>query len=288
MTDKIVENHQIPIRLDRYIRNLSPDFTQGFIEKSLRKGLIKVNGQKAKSNTRISNNDKISLPDSILNVPDKENDPKTKAFAKKLVDKYLIFENEHLCAFNKPAGLASQGGSKVGLSLDDAFKILDLRLVHRLDKDTSGIILAAKTRDDAILLTKAFEERKIYKTYLALLSSNPKKKQGIIKSYIGKKDMYLMESFDKEMDGTKEAISKYVVRPSDNHNFLVEFSPLTGRMHQLRLHAMKIASPIIGDRKYNGARAEFLMLHAIKLIIDKSVYGEEIEIESDLPDYFSL
>ncbi|MGV2432737.1 MAG UNVERIFIED_CONTAM: pseudouridine synthase [Rickettsiaceae bacterium] len=200
--DYKITDHDIPIRLDRYLRLLNPKLTQGVIEKSLREKRITVNKQKAKSNSRITNGDIVSIDSSLQDIYCEEKideviqndngslapkarprsrDDKVAIAPRKLADKllkeYLLYDHPKFYAFNKPAGLASQGGSKISLALDDAFKVLGLRLVHRLDKETSGIILAAKTRDSAIILTGAFAKHKIYKTYLAIVSPSLKKRK---------------------------------------------------------------------------------------------------------------
>lgn len=290
-----IEGYNIPIRLDRYLKEINPNLTQGIIEKSLRKGDIKVNGAKAKASLRVKTGDTItssrgSLGDrqNLATANELKHNSNAKILAQKLISKYKIFENKHFYAFNKPGGLATQGGSKISISLDDAFKILGLRLVHRLDKDTSGIILAAKTRDDAIILTKAFEERQFEKTYLACISPVIKSDSGTIKSYVRKKDKHVMESIKHPSKDAVEAITHYENLCSKQGASLVEFKPLTGRMHQLRLHAKDLGSPIVGDKKYGGKKDQNLMLHAHELKLHKSIYGKEITIKCELPEYFLI
>ena len=297
-----IKGYDIEIRLDRYLREENPGLTQGAIEKALRKGQIKVNGSKAKSSLRVKSGDLVDYyvvsPLRAADIPDEELDQDleqdnrvkdgAKILAKKLISKHIILDHKHFYAFKKPSGLATQGGSKISLSLDDAFKILGLRLVHRLDKDTSGIILAAKTRDDAIILTKAFEDRLIQKTYLACISPELKNGSGNIKSYIRKKDKHVMESIGHPSKDAVEAITDYEILCSKKGASLVEFKPITGRMHQLRLHAKDLGSPIIGDKKYKGKPDNNLMLHAHELKLDKSIYGKEITIKCDLPEYFLI
>lgn len=289
-----IEGYNIPIRLDRYLKEINPSLTQGIIEKSLRKGDIKVNGSKAKSSLRVKSGDIIAFRHNQEGTSSQKTnkarpqDEAAKILAKKLISKYKIFENKHFYAFNKPGGLATQGGSKISLSLDDAFKMLDLRLVHRLDKDTSGIILAAKSRDDAIILTRAFEERAFKKTYLACIAPSLENASGRIQSFIRKKDKHVMESLGHSSKDAVEAITDYEILCSKKGASLIEFRPVTGRMHQLRLHAKDLGSPIIGDKKYGGGQNKNLMLHAYDLTLDKSVYGKEINIKCDLPEYFLI
>lgn len=294
MKEVKIKGYNIEIRLDRYLREENPGLTQGAIEKALRKGQIKVNGSKAKSFLRVKSGDMVSYyiecssKGALAQIRDDGMAASAQILAKKLISKHIILENKHFYAFKKPSGIATQGGSKISLSLDDAFKILGLRLVHRLDKDTSGIILAAKSRDDAIILTRAFEDRLIQKTYLACISPSLKNGSGSIKSYIRKKDKHVMESIKHPSKDAVEAITDYEILCSKQGASLVEFKPITGRMHQLRLHAKDLGSPIIGDKKYKGKPDKNLMLHAHELKLDKSIYGKEISIKCDLPEYFLI
>jgi len=286
-----VQDHKIPIRLDRYLKKLDSKLTQGIIEKSLRKSCIKVNGNKSSANTRISDGDIVYILDNILNLDaDKEEEISLPAsnFAKKLLSENLLFENQHFYAFLKPSGVPTQGGSKISISLDDAFKAIGARIVHRLDKDTSGIILAAKTRDDAIILTKAFEERKIQKHYFAIVSPMVGKQHGRVDNFIFKKDKYSVGITQDGAKGAKHAITEYMHISDSLGQSLLEFIPITGRMHQIRAHAAYLGSPIVGDVKYGGLENKFLLLHAGKIIIHKSIFGEEIIISSDLPEYFGI
>jgi 23S rRNA pseudouridine955/2504/2580 synthase len=290
MTNKIVEGHGIPIRLDRYLRTINPTLTQGIIERYLRKGAIKVNDDKAKANVRVVNGDIIALPESVIlsveDIPVANKGPNAELLANKLLFEYLLYDHPDFYAFYKPSGLASQGGTRISTSLDDALHTLGLRLVHRLDKDTSGIMIAAKTRDAAIILTKAFAEQKIYKTYFACVRNLPQKPRGKVTSYLVKQNNFTGASYDTEVEGSKLAITEYEVVDSNNDTTLIKFTPQTGRMHQLRLHAKDLGCPIIGDRKYDGEENKYLMLHAYKMVLDQSIFGEDIIITAPLPEYF--
>lgn len=288
--EQIVENHEIPIRLDRYLRNLNKNLLQSVIEKAIRKGQIKIGGARVRAaNIRISNGDVVTFPNSFSPTDEgTKSSSRNKELAAKLLDKLVLFEHESFYAFEKPAKLPTQGGSKISMSLDDAFAELGLRIVHRLDKDTSGIILAAKTRDAAIILTKAFEDKKISKVYHACTGGKPTKDKGLIEDYISKKDRHLMQVSNKPIEGSKEAITRYELVKSSGNMSLIKFMPVTGRMHQIRLHAKKIKCPIIGDKKYDGKVAKYLMLHSSKMLLDKSIFGEEITVTSNLPEYFPI
>lgn len=297
--DHIVEDGQ-DVRLDRYLKRLFPSITQGVIEKSVRKKDIKVNGKKASTSTRLNNNDIISYFAAAICDTDEYNYGQYKhysnsviALAKKIIGEYLIYESEELIAINKPHGLAVQGGSKVSISVDHAIQYLNdsqgasYKLVHRLDKATSGILLIAKGYQNAMKLTVAFKDKLIEKVYVAQLSGVLKKSSGIIDNYIGKASV---ESSAENSSDSKEimcvvseaegkrAITRYRVLEVDEAfgTSLVEFYPETGRTHQLRVHSKYLGAPIVGDQKYGGPKAKRMMLHAKKLTIPQEIFGKEI------------
>ena len=170
----------------------------------------------------------------------------------------VVFEDDNVLVINKPYGLSVQGGTGVKRCLEDYFHILSdkkLRIVHRIDKDTRGLLILAKNLETSIKLTDMFKKREVHKKYLAILSGVPKKSSGTIKTYIfqSKEDniAYNARNTEERMNG-KEAITKYKVIKTNKKNktALVEFFPITGRKHQIRLHAQHIKCPIVGDEKY--------------------------------------
>jgi 23S rRNA pseudouridine955/2504/2580 synthase len=196
------------------------------------------------------------------------------------VRSWVIFEDAHLIAFDKPSGLTSQGGVKHAHTLDDliwAFARSNGKrpeLVHRLDRDTSGVILAAKTKPAAGYLGKAIQARKLTKTYLALVSAAPEPPAGKIEAALLRHEVgrdSTMRVVADGVEGAQASISRYRTLSSSEDGALVELEPLTGRMHQLRVHMASIGRPLIGDQKYGGAltaggrAASRLMLHAASL-----------------------
>ena len=296
MNDITVEDHALPIRLDRYLRNIDPLLTQGVLEQFLRKKLILVNDTKASTNLRISNGDRIFISHVIAGKiqtrgQDIKTSPIIETLANKLLGEYLLYDHPSFLAINKPSGLATQGGSKINLSIDDALSFLrskdmDLKLVHRLDKDTSGILLIAKGREISEKFMHAFKKHKIQKTYIALLSRIPRQAKGQIKSYLIKEHDFEVSSYDTEIEGSKEAITDFEVLETKERQALVRFKPLTGRMHQLRVHSKLIGCPIVGDIKYGGESASHLMLHASEVLIDKCIFDREVVVKAPLPGYF--
>ncbi len=287
-----------PIRLDRYLRRLYPSVTQGIIENYLRKGKIKVNEKKAKSGDRVTYKDVISINSGLFDgykniVKTKIFSPSVIALADKLMGEYAIMLDERFIAINKPYGLAVQGGSNISLSIDDALAYLNqtggtyYKLVHRLDKDTSGVLLIANGYENAAKFTASFKDRVFKKIYIAVLEGALDPEEGVISNYIGRLDFEIYRVLD-EQDGGKFAETSYNTLEKNKSFSLVEFHPTTGRTHQLRVHSKHLGHSIIGDTKYDGAPHFRMLLHAKQLIIPKQIFGDEILLEAALPACFSI
>lgn len=216
------------------------------------------------------------------------------------VRSWIIHEDEAVIAFNKPAGLSSQGGRIQAHTLDDllwAFARSNGKrpdLVHRLDRDTSGVILAARTKPAAGFLGKAMQARRFKKTYLALVSAAPEPASGVIdkpllRQEIGRESY--MRVVTAETPGAQAALSRYRTLSASEDGALVELDPATGRMHQLRVHMASIGRPLAGDARYGGAltfagrAAPRLMLHAAKLVFPHPEGGYRT-VEAPPPDDF--
>lgn len=189
----------------------------------------------------------------------------------------LIHEDAHVLAFNKPAGLAVQGGSGVAKSLEDLLAAFAKsngrrpRLAHRLDRDTSGVIIAARTKPAAAFLSAAFASREASKTYLAIVCGGaPEPSSGEIALALKKSSRRGLDIMEPAPDG-QSALTRYTTRSASSEAALVELHPETGRMHQLRAHLAAIGRPIAGDGKYGGlfqlgaADTPGLLLHALAL-----------------------
>lgn len=291
-------NVEIETRIDRYLKRLYPDLTQGVIEQYLRKGKIKVNGKKVGSNFRVNNGDElfIFVPISYNKASHtKSFSPSIIKLSEKLLNNYLIYDHEDFIAINKPHGLATQGGSKINNSIDHALKFLNekghnFKLVHRLDKETSGILLIAKNYKGAYILTKAFKEKTIEKIYMALVVGTPPHEKGKIECLMSKNKGGAFEVIQEDPLDGKLAITHYELKKKYKDVSLIKFMPLTGKMHQLRLHAFMLGCPIIGDKKYGGEIAskkfKHLLLHAKTIILPESLFNKEILIDTSWPDYF--
>jgi len=197
------------------------------------------------------------------------------------VRSWVVHEDAHVVAFSKPSGLSSQGGRIKAHTLDDllwAFARSNGKrpeLVHRLDRDTSGVILAAKTKPAAGFLGKALQARKFRKTYQALLSAAPEPRAGVIEAALRREEVgreSYMRVVQDDAPGAQASQSRYRTLAATEAGALVELEPMTGRMHQLRVHMAHIGRPLVGDVRYGGAlttpagAAPRLMLHASKLV----------------------
>jgi 23S rRNA pseudouridine955/2504/2580 synthase len=277
------------MRIDRWTRLKIGKIPQGLIEKYLRSGKIKINKKKIKSSTKVKTNDIVNF----FNLDFKETivQKKIKFEPSKEIIKsnedQIIDNNENFVVLNKSSGISVQGGTKSKKNLVDIFAKSEIfqgtkpYSVHRLDKDTSGVFIMAKTRESAQLLTSLFRLRKVHKTYLAIC-------HGELNTDEGEWNDDLIR-----YDGDKKIIEKaktiFKVLDKNSEASLVELKPITGRKHQLRKQLYALGQPIFGDIKYklsNSSRGlnKNLMLHSyqIKFIIDdvKHTYT------ALLPDYF--
>ena len=219
------------------------------------------------------------------------------------VRSWVIHEDASVIAFNKPSGLSSQGGRIPAHTLDDllwAFARSNGKrpdLIHRLDRDTSGVILAARTKPAAGFLGKALQARKLSKTYLALVAAAPEPREGLIDAALLRQEIgreSYMRVVAPDTPGAQLSQSRYRTLAATEEGALVELSPLTGRMHQLRVHMAHIGRPLAGDQRYGGAltlagrAAPRLMLHASTLTFPHPD-GGRVTVEAPLPaDFVAL
>ena len=281
-------------RLDRFLRRLLPGLAQGSIERMLRNGLIRLDGAKAKANSRISVGQSVRLPPDLQPAREKSileasgmSAPKiiTDADLRRRFDDMVLAEGRGWIAINKPSGLAVQGGTSISTHIDGMLKALTprnaerLRLVHRIDKDTSGVLLLAKTLESARALTEAFHRHKFEKTYLAIVMGMPAESGKIrapLKKLAGKAGQKMVVD-----DGGQAATTLYRrIDHAGGKLSLLALRPVSGRTHQLRVHMQYINTPICGDGKYGGDTAHLgammdrrLHLHAwqIKLADGKVI-----------------
>ena len=258
-------------RLDKWFKNKIINLPHSLLEKILRQNKIKVNKKKTKTSYRLRKGDLIEIYDiSKLKPVDKKE--KIKYLPKKkeigTYEDYVIEDNENFIVVNKPTGIPVQSGTKSFKNIVDILKNSKYFenskpfIVHRLDKETSGVLIIAKNRRYAQLFTSLFRIRKIHKTYLAIVYGKVNKSIRVLKDNL----VY----YENEKKITQKAVSNLkIIKSNDNYSYL-ELNPITGRKHQLRKQLLNIGSPIIGDDKYflndrKRIKIKNLMLHAYKI-----------------------
>lgn len=250
------------MRVDRFLEARFPGLSFSHIQRIVRKGELRVNGKRADSKDRIEEGQSIRIPPLKLDAPKAAPGSLSEAATKTLaaLKDMILFEDADVMVLNKPAGLAVQGGSGITRNVDDMLEVMrdakgqKPRLVHRLDKDTAGCLLIAKTRFAATALTGSFRHRSARKIYWALVAGVPKPKQGRISTYLAKEeseDDTIMVIAKHGDEGASHAVTYYaVVETSAQKLAWVSLKPVTGRTHQLRAHMAHIDHAIVGDPKY--------------------------------------
>lgn len=288
-------------RLDRFLKKQFPSLSFGQSQKLIRTGQIRINGKRCKADSRLTKGDELRLPPSLSN----DQKPPPKQFSQKdrdFITSLVLFEDDHILAINKPAGLAVQGGSKTTRHIDGmldsyAKKGVKPRLCHRLDRDTSGVLILGKTAEATRELTHQFQSHDIQKTYWALCTGMPELDAGTIDAKIAKtaSGKHGGEIMGYDPDNGKKAITDYeVIDRAGNNIAFIAFYPKTGRTHQIRVHAKIIGTPLLGDRKYNDDPFPFdnaetyngLHLHARAITLNHPTTGQEMNIIAPLPNSF--
>lgn len=299
----IVKKGESEVRLDRLIKKHAPNYTQSLVEKHLRKGLIKIDGKKSKSNYRVSEGEKIEIPviEQTLRAKEKKERPKLSLSPDQIkeIQNWVIYKDKDIIAINKPYGIASQGGTKVGISVDGVLDYLKFdyeerpRLVHRIDKDTSGLMVIARREDVARKFGELFKTKNLKKTYLAVTVGVPSPREAIIKApLLTKSKIGNQEKTVVDAEG-KTSITEYkTLDHAGDKLALVELNPITGRTHQLRVHMDYLGTPILGDGKYGGKEAFIsgqsnkLHLHAYMITILHGSGKKSIDLKAPLPKHF--
>jgi 23S rRNA pseudouridine955/2504/2580 synthase len=305
---RAVETDEAGMRLDRWLRNHFPALTQGALQKLLRTGQVRIDGARVKAQDRLAEGQMVRIPPQLTHAGDKA-PPKPspapdtrqrKTDASALAD-MTLYEDKDILVLNKPAGLAVQGGSKTRRHIDGMLAALEKhgeqpRLVHRLDRDTSGVLVCAKKRAGAAALGKALAGRQVDKLYWAVVSGVPKPDHGtidlpLLKSPVRGQDK--VRPAERHEEGAQMALTHYAVADhAAGTAALVVLKPVTGRQHQLRVHMAEIGCPMLGDIKYGapetmpGLLERRLHLHARMIRLRHPRSGAMIEVTAPLPPHF--
>ena len=308
-------------RLDRWFRRRFPQATQGAIEKMCRKGEIRLDGGRVKASVRVAEGQRVRvppLPEAAAPPPDR---PEVSDADAAMICAAVLWRDDDLIALNKPPGLPTQGGSGQSRHVDGLVEALRFgadekpRLVHRLDKDTSGVLLLARSRAVAAALTREFRSRETRKIYWAAVAGVPKPRAGTIRYGLvkagghgakgeGERMRWLHPDEVDATPGAKHAVTDYAVLSALGGRLSwVALVPVTGRTHQLRAHMAAIGHPVAGDGKYGGSAQENagdgwgaglggalsrkLHLHARHLSFDHPMTGRRVTVTAPLPEHMA-
>jgi 23S rRNA pseudouridine955/2504/2580 synthase len=286
-----------PLRLDRWFKRHYPGLGHGRLEKLLRTGQIRVDGRRARASDRLAAGQQIRVPP--LAEPPRENTRPIAPEDAARLQRLVLHRDAAVIVLDKPSGLAVQGGTRAERHLDGLLDALRFdcderpRLVHRLDKETSGVLVIARTAAAAAFLARAFRDRAAGKLYWALVAGRPQAAAGRVDLALAKGLRKGGERVRPDAEEGKRAISRYrVVDSAGERASWLALVPLTGRTHQLRAHCAAIGAPIVGDFKYGGAAAELaglpatrqLHLHARALVLPHPL-GGTLRVTAPLPPH---
>jgi 23S rRNA pseudouridine955/2504/2580 synthase len=316
-----IGTEEAELRLDRWLRRRYPQVGQGRIERMCRKGEIRVDGGRVRPATRLEPGQTVRLPPIPDEAPPSPTEPALSDADAALIRACVIWQDDDVIALDKPPGLATQGGSGQTRHVDGLAEALRFgrpekpRLVHRLDRDTSGVLLLARSPRAAAGLARAFQARDARKVYWAAVAGAPSPRAGTIRYGLvkapghgpggeGEKMLCVPPDRVASTEGAKRATTDYVVvDAAANRAAWVALSPVTGRTHQLRAHMAAIGHPIVGDGKYGGSGQENpgqgwgaqlgggvsrkLHLHARSIDLTHPTTGRRLHLTAPLPEHMA-
>ncbi len=306
----LVEDGEADLRLDRWFKRRFPALTHGRLEKLLRTGQVRLDGKRAKSSDRVQPGQSVRVPPLKLDsAPERKVTPAVRPEDLAALKGWIIHQDKSVLVLDKPAGLPVQGGTKSERNLDavlaaaaESFGARPL-LVHRLDRDTSGVLVLARNPNAARALAEAFRGKEARKLYWALVAGKPERPHGTIDMPLAKRvgaagERVVALDYDEDLDldeaGARRAKSRYrtIDNAADRVTWLA-LEPLTGRTHQLRVHMAALGTPILGDGKYGGSGAFLRMdgiakqlhLHARRIRIPHPERGT-LDVKAPPPPHF--
>ena len=294
MEEKLFKAEQACSRADVFLSGQLPDITRSAIKKLCDNGLVEINGRTAKASQKIEAGDEVKI---VLPEPEKY------CAAPQDIPVEIIYEDDELAVINKPQGMtvhAGNGNADGTLVNALLYKLDNLSgiggvirpgIVHRIDKNTSGLLVVAKNDKAHLSLAEQIAQKSCRRTYIALLEGNLKDDSGTVTTYIGRSPTDRVKMAVVPPDKGKIAVTDYTVVGRANGYTLCKFDLQTGRTHQIRVHAKYLNHPVVGDDVYGRKKREFALegqlLHAYKLQFNHPVSGERLTFTAPLPDYFT-
>lgn len=271
-----VDEHQAGQRIDNFLFSRLKGVPKSRIYRLIREGQVRINKKRCKAETKLAINDQIRVAPIRYEQKDESAAPVSDKVAQGLLDR-VVYEDEGLIVVNKPAGIAVHGGSGVAYGLIEAMRAATgkkyLELIHRIDRDTSGLVMISKKRSTLKLLQDLLREHKIQKTYAAVVKGIVTLDKQLIDAPLLRYELNNGERRVRVSKEGKPSKTQWNVQERFRHGTLVYASPLSGRTHQIRVHGLSIGHPLIGDDKYGhqteyrGPVARRLCLHAMRLEI---------------------
>ncbi|MDJ0944335.1 MAG: RluA family pseudouridine synthase [Kiloniellales bacterium] len=299
-----VADDEADLRLDRWFRRHFPGLAHGRLEKLLRTGQIRVDGRRAKAGLRLAPGQAIRIPPAVEMPPASPRSvaPEVSRRDRAALEAAVLHRDDWVIVLDKPAGLAVQGGTGQSRHLDAMLEALRFeaaeppRLVHRLDKDTSGVLLLGRSREAAGRLAEAFRSREARKLYWAAVVGVPEPPEGRIDLALAKGGGAGREKMREDAAEGRRAVTRYrVVDAAGRTAAWLALMPLTGRTHQLRAHCAALGTPILGDGKYGGRKAfaaggdlpKRLHLHARAISLPHPSGRGRLEVAAPLPPHMA-
>lgn len=306
VTFETIEEDSEGQKIDNFLLKILKNIPKSHVYKILRSGEIRVNKKRVKTDYKLSLGDTVRIPPLSHSTEKKSVTPHATQVQKQNIQECIIFEDDSLIVLNKPAGIAVHGGSGISLGVIELFRQLRpearfLELVHRIDKETSGLLLIAKKRSVLVAMHAIIRSKRLHKKYLVMVMGRWFKKQLTVdldlvetKNSEGQKKVRVANPENNEK--TKQSKSVFFLKKTLSDFSLLEVKLITGRTHQIRVHLAHLGFPILGDEKYgdyelnkklkvNGAKRMFL--HAMELGFDHPVSKENILLTAPVPKEFT-
>ena len=303
---RAVTGDEAGLRLDRWFHRHFPDLSHGALQKLLRTGQVRLDGKRVEAKDRVEPGQTVRLPPGVIVSPSVKSTAKERPAVSERdaaeIQKLVIHRDAEVIALNKPPGLAVQGGSGTERHVDGMLDALRFgyedrpRLVHRLDKDTSGLLLIARTGQAAKRLAESFRDRETEKLYWAVVVGVPPRAEGTIDLPLAKRPGARdRETMQVDHEEGQRALTHFrELDRAGKRAALLALWPRTGRTHQLRVHCAEIGCPILGDRKYGGEEALLsavadsrrLHLHARRITLPHPSGKGELKLQAEPPPHF--